>query len=151
MVIENRIKYSLIIGVDTGVYTGVATWNVATRKFELITTTSIHKAMKYVNDMHTTYGSKMLVRVEDPRLRSWFGTQRMSREEERKKLQGVGSVKRDAKIWEDYLTDIGIPFEMTHPKNSVTKLNDLSFRKLTKYSKRTSEHSRDAAMLVFGY
>ena len=117
MVIENRKKYSLVIGIDTGVHTGIATWNVASRRFELIATTSIHKA----------------------------------RDEERKMLQGVGSVKRDAKIWEDFLTDIGIPFEMTHPKNSVTKLNDLSFRKLTKYSKRTSEHSRDAAMLVFGY
>lgn len=27
----------------------------------------------------------------------------MSREMERKKLQGVGSVKRDASIWDDYL------------------------------------------------
>lgn len=151
MVIENRKKYSLIIGIDTGVHTGLASWNVIARKFELITTTSIHKAMRYVNDMHNTYGGKVLVRIEDPRLRRWFGTERMSREEERKKLQGVGSVKRDAKIWEDFLQDMGIPFEMTHPKNSVTKLNDLSFRKLTKYSKQTSEHSRDAAMLVFGY
>lgn len=144
-------KYKLVIGIDTGVETGLATWNTVARTFMLITTTSIHKAMKYVNDIHNTYGNNMLVRVEDPRLRRWFGTDKLSREEERKKLQGVGSVKRDAKIWEDFLTDVGIPFEMTHPKNSVTKLNELSFRKLTKYNKRTSEHSRDAAMLVFGY
>ena len=151
MVIENRKKYSLVIGIDTGVNTGIATWNVASRRFELIATTSIHIAIMYVQNMVDTHGCKVLVRIEDARLRTWYQSNYKTRDEERKMLQGVGSVKRDAKIWEDFLTDIGIPFEMTHPKSSVTKLYDLSFRKLTKYSKRTSEHSRDAAMLVFGY
>ncbi|MBS5485495.1 hypothetical protein [Parabacteroides sp.] len=151
MIVGNRKKYNLVIGIDTGVHTGIATWNVASRKFELIATTSIHKAIMYVQSMFDTHGCKVLVRIEDARLRTWYQSNYKSRDEERKMLQGVGSVKRDAKIWEDFLTDIGIPFEMTHPKNSVTKLNDLSFRKLTKYNKRTSEHSRDAAMLVFGY
>ena len=144
-------KYKLVIGIDTGVNTGVATWNVTTRKFELITTTSIHKAIMYVKEMFETHGCSILVRIEDARLRTWYQSNNKTRDEERKMLQGVGSVKRDAKIWEDFLTDTGIPFEMTHPKNAPTKMNDLSFKRLTKYTKRTSEHSRDAAMLVFGY
>lgn len=34
MVTENRKKYSLIIGIDTGVHTGIATWNVASNRFD---------------------------------------------------------------------------------------------------------------------
>lgn len=144
-------KYAYVIGIDTGVNTGVATWNVTTRQFELIKTTAIHNALLYVKQMYETHGGSIFVRVEDPRLRKWFQSNYKSRDEERKMLQGIGSVKRDAKIWEDFLADIGIPYEMTHPKDSKTKLNSLSFSRLTKYEKRTSEHSRDAAMLVFGY
>lgn len=144
-------KYAYVIGIDTGVHTGVATWNVATRKFELIKTTAIHNALLYVKQMYETHGGSVLVRIEDARLRTWYQSNYKTRDEERKMLQGVGSVKRDAKIWEDFLTDIGIPFEMTHPKNSITKVNPLKFKALTNYDKRTSEHSRDAAMLVIGY
>lgn len=144
-------KYAYVIGIDTGVHTGVATWNVATRKFELIKTTAIHNALLYVKQMYETHGGGVLVRIEDARLRTWYQSNYKTRDEERKMLQGVGSVKRDAKIWEDFLTDTGIPFEMTHPKNSMTKVNALKFKELTKYGKRTSEHSRDAAMLVIGY
>lgn len=151
MIIENRKKFSLVIGIDTGVHTGIATWNVVSRKFELIATTSIHKAIMYVKNMFETYGCRIFVRIEDARLRTWYQSSCKTKEEERKMLQGVGSVKRDAKIWEDFLKDTGIPFEMTHPKNSVTKMNAVAFNKLTKYTKQTSEHSRDAAMLVFGY
>ena len=74
----------------------------------------------------------------------------MSREEERKKLQGVGSVKRDASIWEAYLTDLGVWFEMVAPKRNLTKITHETFVNMTKWKGRTNEHKRDAAMLVFG-
>lgn len=142
-------KYVYIIGIDTGVNTGIATWNVIGRRFDFIKTVSIHKAMMYVMQMYDTYGSSVYVRIEDARLRTWYQSNDKTRDEERKMLQGIGSVKRDAKIWEDFLKDMGIPFEMTHPKSGRTKVNDTEFRRITKYNKRTSEHARDAAMLVF--
>ena len=89
--------------------------------------------------------------MEDPRQRTWFGTERMTREEERKRLQGVGSVKRDATIWEDYLTELGVEFEMVAPKRNTTKMSQEYFKQLTGWKKQTNEHSRDAAMLVFGF
>lgn len=142
-------KYVYAIGIDTGVNTGVATWNVVARRFDFMTTLSIHKAMMYVMQMYDKHGSSICVRVEDARLRTWYQSNDKTREEERKMLQGIGSVKRDAKIWEDFLKDMGIPFEMVHPKNGQTKVDETLFRKMTKYDKRTSEHARDAAMLVF--
>ena len=86
-----------------------------------------------------------LERFEDARLRKWI-----PQIKGKEVLQGVGSVKRDAGIWEDFLRDLGVPFEMVAPKNNITKLSADSFRKITGWQSKTNEHSRDAAMLVFG-
>ncbi len=140
------------IGIDTGTHTGVAVWDGG--QFLLLETMAIHKAMEIVNE-YVRSGIDVVVRVEDPRQRTWFGTERMSREQERKKLQGVGSVKRDASIWEDYLSDLckakaNIKYEMVAPKHNMTKLSSDSFKALTKWQGRTNEHCRDAACLVWG-
>lgn len=143
------------IGIDTGIHTGIASWDNRRRKFDFVKTVKIHKAMEMVKarvDLHKMgVEDKVIIRVEDPRKRTWFNTDRMSREDERKKLQGVGSVKRDASIWEDFLTDIGAEFEMVHPKQNVTKLTQENFKNITGWTERTNEHCRDAAMLVFGF
>ena len=93
------------IGIDTGTHTGIAVWDSRSQCFRAIEDVAIHKAMEIVaqyKGIAESEGVRLYVRVEDPRQRTWFGTEHMSREEERKKLQGVGSVKRDASIWEAY-------------------------------------------------
>lgn len=105
---------SLHIGIDTGTHTGIAVWDSRGQCFRAIEDMPIHKAMETVakyKEIADQEGARLYVRVEDPRQRTWFGTERMSREEERKKLQGVGSVKRDASIWEGFLSDMGVWFE----------------------------------------
>lgn len=142
------------IGIDTGVNTGIAIWDNRKRSLLLVETTTIHKAMKVVEEYKQTAANestRIVVRVEDPRQRTWFGTERMSREEERKRLQGVGSVKRDASIWDDYLKDLDVEYEMVAPKRNVTKLTQERFKAITGWEKRTNEHSRDAAMLIYGF
>jgi len=136
----------IYIGIDAGTKTGFAAWDNRLKKFLQITTLQIHEAMRIVSDYkdHNIY-----VRVEDARKRTWYG--KMSREQERSKLQGVGSVKRDCSIWDDFLKDLGVRYEMVEPKRNVTKLSHEQFVNLTGYDKRTNEHSRDAAMLVFGF
>lgn len=138
-----------IIGIDTGVHTGFAVYDTKTRKLEVVTSMKLHEAMREISEYKNDWPIR--VRVEDPRQRTWFGTERMSREQERQKLQGVGSVKRDATIWEDYLKDLGVEYEMVAPKRNITKLTSDVFRRYTGYDKRTNEHGRDAAMLVFGF
>jgi hypothetical protein len=144
----------IYIGIDTGINTGVALWDNRKRSLELVTSMPIHKAMELVK-LHQVKaqenGTKLVVRVEDPRQRTWFGTERMSREEERKKLQGVGSVKRDASIWDEFLKDQGIEYEMVAPKRNITKLTQDTFKRYTGWNSKTNEHGRDAAMLVFGF
>lgn len=142
----------IYVGIDTGTNTGYAEWSTKERCFLSVDSLKIHQAMDRIRSlagMHQV--GDLVVRVEDPRQRTWFGTERMTREEERKKLQGVGSVKRDASIWEDFLSDLGVKFEMVAPRMSVTKLSQDGFKSYTKWDKRTNEHSRDAGMLVFGF
>lgn len=139
----------ICVGVDTGTETGYAEWDTEKQCLISVTKLKIHQAMERVKDLNDKHPGKIMVRVEDPRQRTWFGRV-MSREEERKKLQGVGSVKRDASIWDDFLKDLGIRYEMVAPKNNVTKLSQEKFKYYTGWAKQTNEHSRDAAMLVFG-
>lgn len=141
----------IYVGVDTGVNTGFSEYDSKKRCLLSVCSLPIHKAMDRVKVLHDLHKEELVVRVEDPRQRKWFGTERMTREEERKKLQGVGSVKRDATIWEDFLKDLGVRFEMAAPKMNVTKLTQETFKRYTGWSSKTNEHGRDAAMLIYGY
>lgn len=143
----------IYIGIDTGTHTGFAVWDNRKRMLIDVTSLPIHKAMERVKayaELEKSGGERVVVRVEDPRQRTWFGTERMSRDEERKKLQGVGSVKRDASIWDDFLKDLGVRYEMVAPRRNITKVNAERFKAYTGWSKKTNEHGRDAAGLVLG-
>jgi len=138
-----KTKYDYIIGIDTGVKTGVAIFDVQKNCFNTIDTVAIHNALDCV---HKLRQNKILVRVEDARLRKWI-----PKNQGREKLQGVGSVKRDAKIWEDFLKDHKIEYDMVAPKYNTTKLNAFAFEQITGITQRTSEHARDAAGLCFKF
>lgn len=131
---------SIVIGIDPGTNTGIAIWNLESKAFELIQTMPIHKAMYFVDISKLDLKA---VIIEDARLRKFFGGKDMTAQ-----AQGAGSIKRDCSIWEDYLTDLEIPFIMRHPEN--TKMSENVFKKITGWDKRTSNHARDAAMIVFG-
>jgi hypothetical protein len=136
-------KYDFLIGIDPGVKTGYAQYSLVSRHLVSIRTMKIHESI--MNILFTCNDSKVLVRLEDARKRKWFGNAG------REQLQGAGSIKRDCKILEDFLTDYNIDFELVAPKNNKTKINEDYFKKLTGWQGRTSNHARDAAMLVFGF
>jgi len=104
----------------------------------------VHNAMRFIENISENY--TVHVRFEDARQRKYFGNSG------REKLQGAGSVKRDSKIWEDFLTDLNISFDMPSPKEKGIKVDEAYFLKLTGWKgKRTSQHGRDAAMLIYGF
>jgi hypothetical protein len=134
-----------LIGLDPGVETGLAHWSVASGALVLVDTVPIHRAMDLIRQTRPT-----LVLFEDARLRRWGFHGRDANEAKYGSgvREGAGSAKRDAKIWEDFLSDIGQPFLPRHPRK---KLDALLFKATTGYQERTSQHARDAAMLVFNY
>lgn len=138
------MKYKYFIGIDCGKKTGFAFWDKQEQIFKSVETLAIHEAIFRIYALNEQELSETFIRVEDAMKRRWFGNSG------REMLQGAGSVKRDAMIWEDFLTDIGANFEMVAPKNNYTKLTAEIFQRMTGWKEKTSFHGRDAAMLVFG-
>ncbi|MCL2289128.1 MAG: hypothetical protein FWC34_00255 [Bacteroidetes bacterium] len=140
---EKQPQYEYLIGVDPGINTGIAVWDCGKNKFVKIDSQTITYCFESLL-FCISEGIKIAVIIEDARQRTWFGNKG------REALQGAGSIKRDCKIWEDFLTENNIPFKMEKPKKNMTKINAEAFKKLTGYAERTNQHGRDAAMLVFG-
>lgn len=139
---------TLHIGIDTGRHTGFAVWDGD--RFQVLDTRPLHRAIIDVRDyarVHTP--GAVTVYVEDARLRTWIPREKNATEY-RGKLMGAGSVKRDASVWEDFCADYGIRLVKVPPKNNTTKLSADAFARITGWKGRTSEHARDAAMLVYG-
>lgn len=137
----------MIIGIDPGTHTGFAIWNPVKKKFKSIGSIQIHEVIMRISAMHDD-GLIDYVVFEDARQRKWFGNQ--SKAEGIGKLQGVGSVKRDCSIIEDFLIDLDIPHLAIKPSAGTTKWTAARFKRVTGWEGRTNEHGRDAAILVFG-
>lgn len=133
----------VIIGIDPGTITGLA---IAVHgKLTFCTSYSIICAMEEVLDIVKTRGQEnVIVIVEDARKRKKFSDSEWNKG----RYQGVGSIKRDCNIWEEFLSYHDIPAHFKHPTN--TKINAKMFKKITGYTKQTNSHSRDAGMLVHG-
>lgn len=135
----------IIIGIDTGKHTGIAVWNSEEKKFVEIKTMMLHQALQLVITHCKVWGRENVqILFEDARQRKWFGSASNA------KMQGAGSVKRDAVIWEDFCTDYKIPFRALPPAKGATKWSPELFKSVTGWNGKTSEHARDAAMMVFG-
>lgn len=132
---------TILIGIDPGVNTGFAIYDGNDLQLDTLTIT---RAMAKIIALQSCSDIRMHVFVEDARRRQWFGNAG------RERLMGAGSIMRDCSIWESFLTEQGIQFTLIPPKYNTTKLDADQFKKLTRYAGRTNEHSRDAAMLVFG-
>lgn len=101
--LEERIKRGkkeyIVIGIDVGVNTGIAVWSITNKKFINITSMSILNAFDYVLECKEKYNLHKIY-IEDPR-QVRYNTSKL-------KAQGAGSVKRDAGIWDEFVTRNGI-------------------------------------------
>lgn len=131
------------IGIDPGVSTGFAAWDMTQKRLINVQTLKIHEAMRLV-ETHHNLGNLHSVTFEDARLRTWLGAKG------REALQGAGSIKRDCSIWADFLGSLNIPYRAVKPGPGATKWNAEYFARVTGWTKRTSNHARDAAVLVYG-
>ena len=136
-----------VIGIDPGMHTGLAVWDTTSRQFLDIRCSGIVAAMDYLDDLASNKGIGLVV-FEDARQRTWIPREKDIRQLKGRAM-GAGSVKRDCSIWEDWCSARGIQFIASRPKTGMTKLTDAYFRGITGYDRRTNEHGRDAAMLVF--
>ena len=136
----------IYFGIDPGVNTGLAMWKDGELKD--VSTVNIVEAMEKVLASKFD-GERITVVFEDARQRQWLPRERNA-SEYRGKLMGAGSVKRDCEIWQTFCEVHCIPFIAVPPKAGATKWNAETFANVTGYKGRTSNHARDAALLVFG-
>ena len=134
------------IGIDTGTKTGFAVWDG--KRFLEIETLKLWQALDRVRKMKEQREDITVV-FEDARQRKWLPREK-SISEYRGKMIGAGSVKRDAVIWEEFCIDNGIKFFSVPPAKGLTKWSAQTFAEVTGWQGRTSNHGRDAALLVYG-
>lgn len=135
-------RADVLIGIDPGTNTGFA-WKEQGVLKEIKTTTII-EAILLVHAIEArclSLGLSLLVRIEDARLRTFFGKSGSE------KWKGAGSIMRDCSIWEDEMTRRAIPFQMVHPKD-VKETTPQQFEQLCGWGKRTSIHAREAAWMI---
>lgn len=139
---------AIYVGIDPGVNTGMAVWDTKTRTLRFVATLPILEAMSYVKSFREVISPDCELFIEDARLRKWLPRER-SISEYRGRLMGAGSIKRDCEIWEEFAQRLGITIHLLPPRKGATKWDAEYFKKVTGWKGRTSNHARDAAILVF--
>jgi len=140
-------KLAYVIGIDPGTKTGVAFYCKLSKKLIIVATMKIHEAfdaVRKVNQSSKEHDVKIFVRIEDARKRKRYGANSNA------KVQGAGAIKIQCKQWEEFLISEGISYQLVAPQSIRTKVDAVQFKKITGWEGRTSNHGRDAGMLVFG-
>lgn len=140
---------SYVIGIDPGVSTGIALMGEG-GKLARLETMAIDQAMDLVRELNAAGRVDHAV-FEDARLRTWYGGADARQARSGPGIrEGIGSVKRDCVIWSEFLGRQGIPFIALKPAAGSTKWSAEQFKAATGWVGRTSNHARDAAVLILG-
>lgn len=134
----------IAIGIDPGTTTGFAIWDPHARQLLAVESHKLHQALRRVEALRA---DNPLVIFEDARTMRIGGGKTYGQQS---RLQGVGSVKRDSAIWEEFLEDIGLPYQARLWKPGTTKWSAEYFKRITGWSAQTNNHGRDAAVIVHG-
>jgi hypothetical protein len=136
-----------LIGIDPGVNTGFAISKDG--KIINVKTVDFWDCIKLLRDMQNM---GIVVYVENPNVnkpvfykRGANNTAMMQRV-----AQNVGSNKRDATLIIDFCTRNGIDVRPQTPQRGAKDIDAKYFQLLTGYDKSTSQHGRDAGMLIAG-
>lgn len=143
------MKYQQIIGIDAGKHTGLAIYNAISKKLTDLQTVDFWRAYELITRFYDS--DSTLVVIENPNLiKAVFIRGNIANARAQSKLsQNVGSVKRETGLLAEGLRRAGFTVEEVQPVRSKIK-DSKYFNKLTRWEGRTSQHARDAAMLVIG-
>lgn len=138
----------ILIGIDAGVNTGFAyVFDGVLREVKTLSMVEAMEQLRRTIDWANQNQVEVCVFIEDARKRKWYGG---NEKLVKARLQGVGSVKRDCAIWQEFCEYHDVAYQLIAPKNNRTKLSAEEFKMITGWQHRTSEHARDAVMLVWG-
>lgn len=133
------------IGIDPGKHTGVAVWDRQGRYFTDVITLDFFGALNFLKHYNPTYTQIVIEDATQNKPTFRRKGQRVGVAD--RMAQNVGSVKRDTQLLIEWCERHGFTVRKVKPDQS--KLNAAAFKRTTKYIGRTSQHARDAAMLVY--
>lgn len=144
----------IFIGIDAGVHCGFAVWDGASKCFLEVSTLSFWdciESLKQNADFWAPNGDKMTVVIEDvTQNKLTFYRHDTTHKGMEKISRNVGGVMAYTSLIMEWCERQGVEMIKSRPgKKSMTKMKAEAFKNLTKWEKKTSEHSRDAALLVF--
>jgi len=131
----------IFIGIDPGVKTGLAV--MVDSQLKHCSTSSFWSVMDYIN---TQNHEDLVVYIEKPDTKAVWHTGATSQAAKNRTAVNVGSIIREAELIIARLQALGIETHIIKPKGKVDKNK---FEKITGWTKKTSQHARDAAMLLF--
>ncbi len=133
-------KIRMVCAIDPGVNTGMAL--AIDGVLHEVYTVSFTKAQADILEL-VNRGNAIELVIEDPR-----GQYVPLAQREPQRIKGVGSVERDCKLWIEFCEFYGIPYRLVKP-GKYRKIDAKTFKQITGWTDRTSEHARAAAMMVF--
>jgi hypothetical protein len=149
------IKPKVVVGIDPGISTGFAVWDSEKREFTVLKTLDFWKVIDRLKLLHFNHGKELLVVIEDPNgnkpvfMKKGVKSNAMAI----RVGQNVGSNKREASLLIEYCRNKGINVKPVIPGKKATgkgKITKEYFNKISGYTGSTSQHGRDAAMMILG-
>lgn len=142
----------LLVGIDPGEHTGVAQFDhLAAQPEMLLQTLDFWATVRLLETLAITEKHRAHIYIEDPNEhRSLYANKDSKTGEVRTKVaQNVGANKREAALLIKKCEALGLQLTTIKPGDVLTKQSAEAFARLTGYTKRCSEHARDAALLIW--
>ena len=133
---------SIIIGLDPGNHTGVATF--INGNLTSLATISPHQIEEVIA------GASRVI-FEDSRLTSFMFTSVKSRPAALKIARNVGEIDAWCRLIVSQCAEMRIPAHGISPQNKGAKLSATQFNKFTAWTGKSNQHERDAATVAWPY
>ncbi len=135
---------ALILGIDPGANTGVATFiDGALARLDTISPHEIERTLREAMPARVVF--------EDSRLQSHTWTRAKSGAASAKMARNVGQVDAWCTLITAICSELGIPAHGISPAGKGSKVQADRFAILTGWQARSNEHERDAAMVAWPY
>lgn len=136
----------VVIGVDPGLKTGVAFWDIGRQQFTMITSGAWWDIYDLLRSQDPCRASMV---IEDSSANNFIYS-RHGRDVTRRISRNVGMNQAYARLLIDGLRRIGFVVQTIVPHRHRRKLDATTFSRIVQWHGSTDQHGRDAAMLVFG-
>ena len=140
------------IGIDPGIKTGFAVWCSINKQFDVIKTATFWEVYDEITEELSSweYESDLLtacIVIEDPGQNKTTFQRRTNNKGMQRISRNVGANCREATLLIERFIELDYTVLPVRP--TASKLDAKAFKRMTGYTKRTSQHGRDAAMLVY--